>query len=254
MRASEGKARRRRPVRPWLGLLLGLVAGCAVDRQQLDQALQAHQTSAAAPPAGPTTYHVACPDVLELAVAGRPQWPGPCRVDPDGCIKLEGYGRVRIEGMTLDAVTRTVADFCGVRPEAVRVSVAEYRSQQLFLAGQVAGLPRAVPYQGSETVLDLLRRVGGVTPGAALDEVYVVRGRVAEGKPPEVFRVDLHAILLRNDPSTNVSLQPFDQVFIGETRQWCVEKCLPPWLKPAYEALCGMRRLQIANCKLQIAK
>jgi protein involved in polysaccharide export with SLBB domain len=108
--------------------------------------------------------------------------------------------------------------------------------------GQVVGLHRAVPYQGPETVLELLQRVGGVTPGAAPDDVYVVRSRLAEGRPPEVFRVNLRAVVLYHDARTNVRLEPFDQVFVGETRESCLKKCVPPVLRPVYDLVCGIRR------------
>jgi hypothetical protein len=67
---------------------------------------------------------------------------------------------------------------------------------------------------------------------------------VAEGQPPQVFRVDLRAIILDHDERTNVRVQPFDQVYVGETRKACFGKCVPPWLRPAYDAACGMRRLE----------
>jgi protein involved in polysaccharide export with SLBB domain len=125
----------------------------------------------------------------------------------------------------------------------VHVRIAEFRSQQLFLVGQVVGLQRAVPYQGPETVLELLQRAGGITPGASPEDVDVVRSRLAEGKQPEVFHVDLRAIVLRHDAQTNLRLQPFDQVFVGESEESCLGKCMPPWLRPLYEAVCGLRRV-----------
>ena len=45
-------------------------------------------------------------------------------------------------------------------------------------------------------MLDLLQRVGGIAPGAAPQDVYVVRSHLGEGRP-EVFHVDLDAIVLR---------------------------------------------------------
>ena len=36
---------------------------------------------------------------------------------------------------------------------------------------------------------------------------------------------------------TNLRLQPFDQIHVGETRQARVERCIPPWLRPVYQAL-----------------
>src|SRR5262249_18024366 len=149
-------------------------------------------------------YAVACPDTLELAVVGRPELTGRHAVGPDGCIALDGLGRLRVEGRGTAEIARHVATVAGVGPEAVRVRVADFESQQVYLVGQVVGLQRAVAYQGPETVLELLRRVGGITPGAAPEDVYVVRSRLAEGKQPEVFRINLRAIVLEHDPRTNV--------------------------------------------------
>jgi hypothetical protein len=52
----------------------------------------------------------------------------------------------------------------------------------------------------------------------------------------------LKAIVLRHDARTNIYLQPQDQVYIGETRQFLISRCIPPWLRPVYETLWGMRR------------
>jgi protein involved in polysaccharide export with SLBB domain len=130
----------------------------------------------------------------------------------------------------------------GIPPDRVQVRVSEYQSQSIYLYGEVTGLQRPVPYQGPETVLDLLQRTGGIRPGAAPGSVYVVRSHVADGRPPEVFHIDLQAILLKHDPQTNLRLQPFDQVYVGETRQSSLVKCLPHWLQPLYEKLWGMSR------------
>jgi polysaccharide biosynthesis/export protein len=240
MKAGEGGPSRWPGRAAWLSLWLGLLCGCASGPPQFDRALMAQKS----PPPTPAldAYAIGCPDVLDLVVSGRPQFSGRLGVGADGCIRLGDLGRLRVEGRTVPEAARLAAAALGVPPEHVRLQVAEYKSQQLYLVGQVVGLQRAVPYQGPETVLDLLQRVGGVTPGAASDDVYVVRSRLAEGQSPEVFRVNLRGIVLRKDQSTNVRLQPFDQVFVGETSESCLLKCLPPWLQPLYESLCGMRR------------
>jgi hypothetical protein len=120
--------------------------------------------------------------------------------------------------------------------------VAAYRSEQVFLFGEVSGAQRAVPYQGPETVLDLLQRVGGLGAGAAPGDVQVVRAHVADGGRPEVFQVDLEAILRKKDQETNVRLEPFDQVYVGSSRPCRLSSCVPPWLRPLYESVCGLRR------------
>jgi protein involved in polysaccharide export with SLBB domain len=142
----------------------------------------------------------------------------------------------RLEGLTPPEIARVVARTLGVRPEQVTVRVVRYESQQLFLHGEVHGQERAVPYIGPETVLDLLQRVGGLADGAASSDIQVVRPHVADGTSPEVFHVDLEAILLKKEQTSNVRLEPFDQVYVGESRRSCLGNCLPPCLRP----LCGM--------------
>lgn len=134
------------------------------------------------------------------------------------------------------------AHAAGVLPGGTSARVAEFNSQHLYLFGEVNGLQRVVPYRGPETILDLLQRAGGIAPGAALGQIRVVRPHVADGRPPEVFTVDLAAILLKHDQDTNVPLQPSDHVYVGESGKSRLAPCFPPWLRPLYEALSGMKR------------
>jgi protein involved in polysaccharide export with SLBB domain len=221
---------------------LGLLAGCATHRAQIEQALRADRPPPSHLQEIASEYHLHCPDVLRLDIGPAPQYSGLQRISPDGRINLGDAGRPRVDGETAPEIVRTVAEVVGVSPDRVRVEVAEYNSQYLYLFGQVAGMPRTVPYQGPETVVDLLHRVGGLTPGAALHDIRVVRPHVAEGKAPEVFRVDLAAIVLRGDLETNVDLEPYDQIHIGQSRRSYFSDCLPPWLRPFFDRVCGMKR------------
>jgi protein involved in polysaccharide export with SLBB domain len=187
-------------------------------------------------------YRIHCPDVLDLAIDSRPDLNGRREVAPDGRIDLGSLGKLRVEGHSVPEVVFLLADVADVAPDHVHLTVTEFKSQQIYLYGQVIGWQRTVPYQGPETILDLLQRAGGITPGAAPNHVYVVRTRIAEGKPPEVFPINLHAIVTHSNEQTNLRLQPFDQVYVGEARKATLERCLPPFLRPAYETVCGMRR------------
>jgi len=232
----------------------------------------AYQGAATRNPAVVQAYHVFCPDVLEIRVVGRPDLSGWRAIDSDGRIELGKLGRLRVEGRSLPQVVNILSEEIGIPTDRIQIRVAEYNSQQIYLFGQVmppgdkaksdgddprlltglgAKLPcwnlaetsqRTVPYHGPETVLDLLQRVGGITPGAAPNDVHVVRSRLADNQPPEIFHIDLQAIVMSQDQSTNLRLQPFDQVFVGEAKRSSLEKCLPPFLRPAYEKLCGIRR------------
>jgi protein involved in polysaccharide export with SLBB domain len=225
-----------------LGLALCLLTGCASPRPHVDQALKADAGGPVRNEGVAEQYRVRCPDVLELVVAGRPDLTGRTAITADGRLDQEGLGRPRVEGQTASEVARGVAAAAGVPPAAAQVRVAEYNSQQIYLFGEVIGLHRAVPYQGPETVLDLLQRVGGITPGAAEGDVHVIRAHVADGHDPQVFHIDLRAITIGKDQSSNVRLQPFDQVYVGQTRRAALDRCMPPWLRPVYQALVGLRR------------
>jgi protein involved in polysaccharide export with SLBB domain len=185
-------------------------------------------------------YQVRCPDRLEVTVEGRPDLSGPREIGLDGRIDLGRLGRLRVEGESPPEIARDVAELTEVPAGRVHVCVREYRSQQIYLLGEGNGLQRSVAYQGPETVHELLRRVGGITPGAAPRNVSVLRAHIADGRAPEVFRVNLEDIVLHHDERTDLRLQPFDQIFVGETRKSSLEKCVPPCLRPLYKAICGL--------------
>jgi protein involved in polysaccharide export with SLBB domain len=185
-------------------------------------------------------YAVACPDVLQVHVEGRGEFDGLYTVGPDGCLTFREYGTARVEGQTLPGVGQAVGQTVGSPPERVHVRVAEFASRHLVLVGEVVGRHRTIPYQGEETVLDVLQRVGGITPGAEPTEIYVVRSHIGDLQRPEVFHVDLEAIVIDRDHHTNIRVRPYDQIFVGETRQARIEKCLPPWCRPAYQSIWNM--------------
>jgi protein involved in polysaccharide export with SLBB domain len=241
---NPGEARSSRRAPPARGLLVlalaAALAGCATDRASIEKNLMADRHSARRSAGVAENYRVACPDVLEVRVADRPELSATYVIGSNGRIDVGDYGALRVEGRTLPEVAGLIADETGQPPAGVEVRVADFRSQQLFLSGQVVGWQRTVPYRGQETVLDLLQRVGGITPGAEPGDVYVVRTHLGDNQRPEVLHVDLKAIVMRRDDRTNLRLMPFDQVYVGGTRQAEVEKSFPPWLRPVYQAIWNM--------------
>jgi protein involved in polysaccharide export with SLBB domain len=217
------------------------LAGCASTNFLHRTCPQPHDLDAAAEaPAPDIRYRVACPDVLEVSFADRPEWDAFAAIDLDGRLPLEESLQPRVEGLTLDEVRDELARLAGVPAEQVHVSLASPRSGRLFLNGPVRGRSRVVAYQGPEPVIDFLKRVGGLPPGSKLNQVYVIRPHIAAGQPPEVFRVDVEAVLIDNNPATNVPLRPSDQVYIGETRGSSFSRSLPHWLGVAYRRMLGL--------------
>ena len=230
MTAAEG-----RPTRSLAALATGLalaLGGCAAP-----QACYCRNASGSAESA--SAYTVACPDTLSLTAAPRPDLTGPAAIGPDGAIPLGSDGRLRVEGLTAGEVADKVATVLHVPRPAVQVQVAEYASRQVFLCGPVEGRERAAPYQGPETVVDFLHRIGGLSRDAEPRDVHVIRANVAAGRRPEVFQVDLKAILIQKDAKTNVVLQPYDQVYVGESPRSCWSRCVPPWMRISRQPAAG---------------
>jgi protein involved in polysaccharide export with SLBB domain len=223
------------------GLLLALLSGCG-QVPGLDRALLADRDPAAHRGDLTSHYIIHCPDVLTFEVEGRPDCAGERVVGSDGRVRLLPDVAMRVDGLTVPQVEAVASSRLNVPPERVHLTISAYNSQQVYLFGEVSGLQQAVPYRGPETVLELLQRAGGVTSGAAPRDVQVVRAHVADGKAPEVFQVDLAAIVLQHDQGSNLTLEPFDKVYIGQTRQCKLSKCLPPWLRALYEEFWDMRR------------
>jgi len=221
---------------PMLALPMLLFApGCVKDRASVERSLLIQPALEKNEVA--RSYRVGCPDIIELAVTGREEFTGRYEVSSDGKLNLGDYGKPRIEGRTLPEIANLIGAEIGVSPANVDVRVSEFRSQHVLLFGEVIGSQRSVPYLGAETVLGLLQRVGGITPGAAPDDVYVVRPHVGDNRRPEVFHVDLNAIVMKQDQKTNLRVMPYDQIYVGETRQAKIGKALPPWLRVVYQAV-----------------
>jgi polysaccharide biosynthesis/export protein len=183
-------------------------------------------------------YAVGCPDRLNIQMADA--LPLDVTVEPDGCVVVPGVGRVRVEGAAPGDIAAEIAHHRNVPTPSVRVAVAEYASKHVLLFGPGDGVQRVVPYVGPETVTDMLRRTGGLAPGAAFHAVHVVRPHVAGGQRPEVFTVDLAKALEKSEAGNDVNLQASDQVYLGETRGSSLARCLPPWVRAA---LPGMKAI-----------
>jgi polysaccharide biosynthesis/export protein len=185
-------------------------------------------------------YPLACPDVIEIRSVRSPHLDGQYRISPEGRIDFPAAGSPRLQGRSIAEAGRIIAQGLGQAAEDVSVRVAEYRSRSVFLHGPVRGPERAIPYIGPERVTALLRRCGGLQKGAKWDEVHVVRNNISAGSPPQVFRVDLARIILHNDPTTDITLAPNDEVYIGETKQSRLGDSLPQWMQPVYSFISGL--------------
>jgi polysaccharide export outer membrane protein len=176
------------------------------------------------PAAGQHVYQIGQGDILKVAVWSQPELSGEFTVDVAGAITLPLIGSVKAAGQTLaqiegDIRTR-LADGYVVNPQ-VAIGVAQFKSQRVFVVGEVR-TPGVVPLSGTLTLIEALTRVGSLTESAG-GELVVIRpqeGKQVDGPvlagdegAREVLRLDIQTLQSKG-PTSNIQLQDGDTVVI----------------------------------------
>src|SRR4051812_36372775 len=176
-----------------------------------------------------TDYVVGAPDTLTITVWNQPTLSGKFSVEADGTFTFPLIGRVRAGGSTLRAIetelSRRLSEGYLKNPQ-VSVGVETYRSQQIFIVGEVRA-PGAYPLTGNMTLIEALARAGSTTSDASGEALILratrsradgaVQGNDTEGgESRDVVRVQLDE-LQTGAWTQNVRLQDGDTIFISRT-------------------------------------
>jgi polysaccharide export outer membrane protein len=141
----------------------------------------APQTSPAPAPGPPTEYTAGPQDVLNIVVFGEEDLKKTVALDADGTFDFPYIGRVKAGGLTPRAIGEEIAGRLKkfyVNPQ-VSVEVAKFRSQNVFVFGQVHA-PGQYSLSGNMSVLQALAAAGSPTAAAA---GYVLISRPAGSEP-----------------------------------------------------------------------
>ena len=124
-------------------------------------------------------------DKLQVTVFDEPDLSNIFTVDGDGTISLPLVGRVSVDGLTLreihGEIIRQLGDGFLINPQ-VSVEVAEYRSQSVYVLGEVAS-PGIYRLSGNLSLLKVLAQAGSTTAQAG-NVVQIIRsagGRASAG-------------------------------------------------------------------------
>jgi len=215
-------------VQHWLaGVLAVWCAGCGLaDIERVQRELYAAQYLPGPQHDLPADYQLGAGDVVEIRFSDKPQWNGRYRLLPHGCVVLPEIGAVQLAGLTADQAAERIRDTVGEQAGLVFVAIVAFESQAVYVLGEVAGGNRALPYQGPETVAELLRRAGGLTLDADPTDIRIHRSFGRQGEE-EVLHVNLLAVLWEKDWRQNVYIQPFDRVVVPRNPWACLRDCLP---------------------------
>src|SRR3954467_7955571 len=123
-------------------------------------------------------YVIGPQDVLAIQVFDQADLGGKYTVETDGTFSFPLIGRVTAGGMTLrnleTELKKKLADGYFRNPQ-VTVGVEQYRSQRVFVMGEVRN-PGPVPLTGGMTLIEALARAGSTMPTAS-GELAIVRGK-----------------------------------------------------------------------------
>lgn len=182
-------------------------------------------TACLAQPASAQTganYLIGARDVLMIQVFDQPELGGKYSVEADGTFSFPLIGRIAAAGRTLrefeEDLKKKLADGYFRNPQ-VSVAIDQYKSQQIFVLGEVRS-SGAVPLTGGMTLVEAIARAGSTLPSAAGEVVVVRAPRRGDGpvKPDqagaaEIFRAsirDLEAGKIKQ----NIELQDGDTIHV----------------------------------------
>lgn len=154
-------------------------------------------------------YVIGPQDVLAIVVLEDTTLNGRFTVEADGEFTFPLIGRIKAGGLTTrefesSLKKRLAAGF--FKDPQVTVAVETYRSQRVFVTGEVRN-PGMLSLTGGMTLAEALARVGSTTPGAA-GEIAIIRLKKAEP-----IRISIREMESGNS-SQNVELQDGDQVYV----------------------------------------
>jgi polysaccharide biosynthesis/export protein len=169
-------------------------------------------------------YVIGSQDVLSISVWDQPDLSGKFTVEADGSFTFPLIGRIMAGGLTLrdleSELRKRLADGYFKNPQ-VSVSIEQYRSQRIFVIGEVRS-PGAYPLTGDMTLIEALARAGSTTMEAG-GEAVIVRppaGKAAiapllpnQEDASEVVRVNIRD-LQDGQRSQNIALQDGDTIFV----------------------------------------
>jgi polysaccharide export outer membrane protein len=140
-------------------------------------------------------------------------------VRPDGTVSLGTYGSVAVDGLTVaeakEAIEGQLAKFL-LKPE-ISLDVGGFNSRVLYVIsdGGVGGEQVVrLPSTGKETVLDAISLVGGLTPVASKNRIWVARPTPAELCKDQILPVDWVGITQRGETRSNYQVMPGDRVYV----------------------------------------
>jgi polysaccharide biosynthesis/export protein len=173
-------------------------------------------------------------------------------VGPDGTVNLRQYGTLHVAGKTITeirvALNKHLAQFFD-SPDA-SVDVRQYNSRVFYVITEGAGMGdniRRVPITGSDTVMDALSAVNGLSQVSSA-QVWVARPAPGNFGCEQILPVDYEAITKGASTATNYQIMPGDRVFVAGDNMIAANTWLTKMTAPL-ERLLGIASLGTSSAR-----
>jgi polysaccharide export outer membrane protein len=183
-----------------------------------------------APPKHDVNYVVGPADILRVTVFNEPQLSGHFRIENDGTFNYPFLGRVKADGLTVAAVATALKEGLGggyLRNPQITVEVVEFRSQSVFVMGEVR-TPGKYVLSGTATLLDALAQAGSTTGAAGADVLILHPKQKISSTPtfPGQGDAEIEHVSLREIEdgklSRNVAIRDGDTIFVPKADRFYV--------------------------------
>jgi polysaccharide biosynthesis/export protein len=186
--------------------------------------------TAAQPAAAPGKYLIGPQDQLKISVYDADELTGTYRVDADGFITFPLLNRIAVAGLTLaefqDRLKAMLASGY-IRNPQVRVDIEEYKSQSLYVSGEVRS-PGEIRMTGTMTLMKALAQAGSPLSSAS-SELTIARQKKPSGGAPlgatpapdsDVIRVNWRD--LETGKGVDIPLQDGDVIHVGKAQTFYI--------------------------------
>jgi polysaccharide biosynthesis/export protein len=253
-------------------LLIAMLLFSGRAQQPPAQTVPPPQTPPAPRQAAEPEYVVGVGDVLTVKVFGEDTYSRDAApVEQDGMIEVLEIGRMPVSGKTTRQIAQEIADEYAKRKillkPNVSVTVRDYRSQQVWMTGQVRN-PGAIQLKGNTSLMKALSDVEYFTQDAG-PEIHIYRAKPGQdadtpakptGKPDQVIsREDVDSgvagsVTLRNGDTVNVPKAPTFYVsgFVRNPNQFTIRPGLTVWdavasLAGGLDPLAAKNRIEVTR-------
>jgi polysaccharide export outer membrane protein len=160
-------------------------------------------------------------DLVGVSVYGEPDLTRTVRVGADGTIRLPMLKeKIKADGLMPEELEQAIVDAVKTQEilvdPFVTVTVAEYHTLPISVAGAVKTPITFQPVEKQTTLLEAITRAGGLAPEAGSEILVTAPQSPADTSPPLVRRIQVKSLIDTADPAANLALVGGEEIRVPE--------------------------------------